>query len=135
MRDGNICLDNSNLCFYQYLAEKDFLLSDPGKSAKLLIDNAGYHTYLLSADKVKGTLFSFLAVFYNGVLQSVALTNCEDAGQSSYQESELITLKQKHDGWLISAIGASGPYRFNWGSIESVYDKKSWSASIVFRYL
>lgn len=141
MKKGEINLKETDLCISPKLKENTFLNTKVGKTADLLIDNEGYHTYGFGPYKIDEDYFYFLLIFYNKNIWSVQMTMYDDQSKSAnnpkengFNEKNLINEKAKHDAWLFSHFGYKGPYNFPWGAIESTYDKKAWSAFIIFDY-
>lgn len=140
MKNGLIRIDDMNFIISPELTEDTFLESNMGKNARLIIDNLEYHTYQCGNQKVGGNLFTFLVVFLSRNILSVSMdfVNSNPKIDKKYEDkftlSDLLNVKIENDRWLFSILGGPPPYRFPWGRIESTYDKRSWSASLLVRY-
>ncbi|MCP3921655.1 MAG: hypothetical protein GY714_03625 [Desulfobacterales bacterium] len=137
MKDGIIQLEGEAFKITSSLKENDFLNSGIGQKAILSVKNEGYSSYTFGPYKIKSDNFYFLLIFYSGEIHSVYMELSDLNDKIDYgaddKESALIKANKIHENWLLSNLGLP-PYFYSWGSIDSAYDKKGWSAFIVLSY-
>lgn len=146
MKNGIIEIEDINFIISPSLKESDFLESSMNKTSELVLKNAHYHTYESGPHKVKGTLFYLSIVFFHANIFSVSMRcydpntkNIYDERLTDYIDDEILIdkellIKKEHDDWFFKNLGHKKAYTFSWGSIESTFEKKTCSASIVFNY-
>ncbi len=110
---------------------EQFLATDAGAKARLMVENQGWSTYRFSPDQKT----FFVVQFKNGVIEQVriALTLKGDDPNPWTVESEA-ERKLLHDKMLRDQLGVS-PYQFGWGKVESVNDPKSGASQIILSYI
>lgn len=103
---------------------------------KPLVHNGIYRSYwTTNPHQVLGNPFYIRFYFEDSRIKTVQLFNALKGGSSSSLNdyAELESTKKINDQWLKDQIRVSARQNESWGSVESVLDKKSWSASIIFR--
>jgi len=109
---------------------EDFLATDAGANAQLMVENQGWSTYRFSPDQ---KVF-FVAQFKNDVIKQIHIAFALDGNDPNPWTVESETArKSRHDQMLREEIG-SPPYRFSWGQIESVTDPRSGASQIIITY-
>ncbi len=137
MNNGIIQFEGETFKITPSLKENDFLNSGIGQKAKLSVENEGYHSYTFGPYKIKSDDFYFLLIFDSGEIHSLYIELSDLNDKIDYgvddKESALIKANKEHENWLRLNLGLP-PYYYSWGSIDSAYDKKGWSAFIVLSY-
>ena len=118
--------------------ESEFLKTETGMKSKMEIMNQGYSTYEVPIKEIKYGTFATTVTYKNGLFVSLNMTLMEKENQEynddMFTEKSLLMEKKKQDEWLEATIGfLSENYKFQWGTIESVIDWKSWGAYIVIK--
>jgi len=100
-----------------------------------MLENGCWKTFLVRGRSLAGRPVSFLALFENGGIRSLHVSCVSGfdswAEHSTANESEV---KAANDKLLEELLGREPPYRFPWGTAESVFDSKTGDAVIVIRY-
>jgi hypothetical protein len=113
-------------------SESQFLSTQTGRSAALVIDNGDYRTY-----RVETRDLAALAYFHKGRLSSVDLVVTmpgDEAGWDGVSEVGEKKRKAKHDEVLRKFLG-DPPYVYPWGKVESTYDARDVTSSVVVTYV
>lgn len=109
---------------------EDFLATDAGANAMLILENKGWSTYRLSPDE---KVF-FIVQFKNDVIEQVRIAIALNANDPNpWTVKSETARKSLHDQLLQEEIGPP-PYRFSWGQIESVTDPRSGASQIIMTY-
>lgn len=135
MKNGSLKFDND------FIVDKKFTLQDLKRIETkfnvepLLIHgiHSSYKTKLLDFEgkKVIPTLY-----FENGMIARVSIYLSD--GRSGWSEDIAREEQQKkaaQDAWLKNILNLIPPYNFNWGKIESLFDPRSCSSSVVVSYV
>lgn len=98
--------------------------------AKKVFDANGWCRYRINLEASVASL-----VFYDNQLLEVhlALVDPSLKGWSDWSEEREAQKKQQHDAILRQCLG-NGPYQFDWGSVESIFDPKGGGSEIMIRY-
>ncbi|MDD2592509.1 MAG: hypothetical protein PHN21_06870 [Erysipelotrichaceae bacterium] len=101
----------------------------------LTIDEYGYTRYYLKLQKIGTVAFTVVIYFdKNDIIDSVSFSMQETIPLwENWSKDEEQKLKIKHDEWLANCLGLP-PYKYSWGTIESVIDIHDNTSSIVIRY-
>lgn len=119
------------------LHESEFLSSNVFDDLKPLVHNGKYRSYwTVNPHQIHGSPFYIRFYFEDSKLKSLQLYSAIEGGtSSSVQRSvQLENAKSLNDLWLKDQLGINVRRDEPWGSVESTLDKKSWSASIIFRF-
>ena len=135
---GAIVLDKDSFRIGSQLRRDHFLASRLAETAKLLVKNEPWCSYLLKPEYINGMPFLISLFFHNQTLQRVELVDAHDYNEnenpwSNWSEEKENNRKVRHDKWLESILGRP-PYRHEWGKISSLYDPRSGGSSIIITY-
>lgn len=127
--NGSIILDNGNIInnnmTIESFMEDTTLYKGEGVRQCYTLKDSHY---------IDGKGFLITLYFDNGKLKEVHLSEViVGLSWNDWTEDIEFDKKRSHDNWLLSILG-KGPYRFLWGQIESVFDKKGCLSSIIVRY-
>jgi hypothetical protein len=147
MKNGVIELEDIQFNIFPSLKEEDFLDSQISKMAELVLQNENYHTYESGPHRIKEKWFYLSLIFFSSSIFSISMRCFNPKKKNIYSdcsggfvddniliENELL-IKKEHDEWLAKLLGDKNSYIFPWGSVESIFDKKSFSSSIVFKFI
>lgn len=102
-----------------------------------LVHNGKYRSYRTrNPHQIYGSPFYIRFYFMESKITSLHLHCAIDYGISSsiMDVAQLENAKKFNDQWLMNQLGVNQKGVEPWGSVESVIDKKGWSASIIFRF-
>ena len=101
----------------------------------LKTDDYAYTNYYLKLQHIGLETFTVDLLFNeNDVIDSVYISMRDSIPHwENWSKDEELKLKVKHDRWLADYIGLP-PYKYSWGTIESVIDIHDNTSSIVIRY-
>ena len=119
------------------LHESELLSARVFDDLKPLVHNGKYRSYWTTAPhQIHGSSFYIRFYFENSELKSLHLhIATEDRSNNSIQDAaQLENAKWLNDRWLKDQFGINLRENGPWGSVESVLDPKSLSASIIFRF-
>lgn len=109
---------------------EEFLATDAGANAQLMVENEGWSTYRFSPDQKTFFVLQFKNEVIEQVRISLALEGDDPNPWTVESEAER---KFVHDKMLRDQLGAP-PYRFGWGEIESVNDPRNGASQIILSY-
>ena len=107
----------------------EFRKTEAGERAKVLVQNGDWVTFQI--DEERG--YGLNATFKNQRLQNAKIYLINSSSWSDWSEEKELQKKAKHDELLMRLLGKP-PYRFSWGEVESIFDKRGGSSSIVINY-
>ena len=129
LNNGEITIGNLNVNSFTSLS--DFQNSPIGKKSKITVTNNEWITLQIMEEKIIVTL-----VFNKNRLSEVRFyidtpiaKNWTDWTIENEKERKIT-----HDNFLLHNIGEP-PYKFNWGTVESVQDIKNNESNIILRYI
>lgn len=136
---GAILIEEDSFHIGPQLRRDHFLASRLAETAKILVKNEPWCSYLLKPKRIGGVSFLVSLFFYEQTLQHVELVDAHDYNEnenpwSSWSQEKEINRKTKHDTWLKSVLGHP-PYQYDWGDVSSLYDLRSGGSSIIIRYM
>ncbi len=112
-----------------------FLESPLATGARALGGWASWSSFELTRQLICGAHFSATLRFQGERLALVNLALIEElASGEDWDEAVALAKRGRHDAWLAACLGPP-PYRYLWGTVESVYDPRSVSSSIGVTYL
>lgn len=118
------------------LLEQDFLRSSLNAASHLEGANDGYTRYRGRGTLENGLSCFFTLIFYKGVLRLMTWKPVWSGTPTSWRdwsENEELKIKELNDELLKKYLGPP-PYKYGWGTIESDYDARGGSSSIVISY-
>jgi hypothetical protein len=107
-----------------------FVASALGAGAQILVENDPHVTYGIRPEDGIAAAVYFEGAKLRSVSLQFQLPSGREAAWSVESERER---KRMHDAWLQAEMG-SPPYEFPWGRLESIYDSKGCSSSIIMSY-
>jgi len=119
------------------LSEQDFLRSFHNADPHFEGKNDGYTRYRCGGMLEDGLNCAFMLIFYNGILEWMICKPVWLAAPTTWHdwsETEERKIKALNDDLLKKYLGPP-PYVYDWGTIESDYDARSGSSSIVIHYV
>jgi len=119
------------------LHESEFLNTKVFDDLKPLVHNGKYRSYRTKIPhQIHGSPFYMRFYFMESKFTSLHLHSAIKFGMSSniMDVAQLENAKRFNDQWLMNQLGVNQKGVKPWGSVESVIDKKGWSASIIFRF-
>lgn len=132
LSQGKIVDANGVGLIYPDLTE-DAFLSSVGLKAEENILNGDYHSFDIESLVIGKTNFAARIFFKQGQLWMLSLYLVDGSSWSNWSEEEEMRRKAKHDEFLNQELG-NPPYVFSWGKVESIFDRKGGSSSIVINY-
>lgn len=137
LNDGSLTIDKYQININRYFTYQDFSKSKLYEIAKPIIINYPYRSYDINSPVLfLGELFSVRLFFNNEKLERLHICLYETDNASSWEnwseEAEMTKLTVQDD--LLTKNIGSPPYIFEWGSIESLFDKRSGDTGIVITY-
>jgi hypothetical protein len=118
------------------LTRAAFLDSPLGAQARVWVRNEPHCSYRVEV-QLGAEPFVVVLQFLGQTLRSVSLAMLRGRwGSSSWDDWSEESEREKqraHDAWLSAQLG-SPPYTYGWGEVESTYDPRSGSSSIVIQY-
>jgi hypothetical protein len=115
----------------------ELLASPLADGAKIVVENDPWWTYGLPVQPLGGREFAVMLSFEGEELRAVYLTDTDPRFGTSwddYSEEKEQARKRQHDRWLRQSLGRGRPWRFPWGTLDSVYDPRSGSSMIAVDY-
>ena len=136
IENGNIQFMNKSLIIRRWLSKDEFLYSDLFADV-IKQDDYNYTRFYLKPQLMDNKKF-FVALLFNpeGRLSIVSLSLSTDdiiPSWENWSEERELNNKSLNDKWLRKSIGKP-PYNYSWGTIDSSYDPRSASSSIVIAY-
>jgi hypothetical protein len=104
-----------------------FFATPPGASSTPARFNPPWEVFWFKAAARDGTPLSVQASFEGGALKEINLVH--DVGPDVSEEETL----RLHDAWLLAMLGPP-PYVYPWGTVGSLYDRRSDASSILVVY-
>jgi hypothetical protein len=137
IKNGKLYLAKFKMNIDQNLTHKDFCKSELYKKATPFIINPPYNSYKIEEYmEILGEKFIMVLFFQNEKLQRINFSfynpNAFDSWENWSEEKEL-EIKKQYDNLLKQNFG-DPPYEYYWGSLESIYDKRSGSAYLLVSY-
>ena len=126
LRDGELIVA-PDLRLQPNTSEATFLSTSVGKSATVMVSNGPYVTYRAGSVQADSRQFTVVAGFAHGLISSVQLHEISERGSegwASYSLESTAATERRNDRWLHRELGSPGPWKFDWGQIESVMDLK-----------
>jgi hypothetical protein len=103
-------------------------------AAPALVGGGPWLSFDVGEQRIERRAFRMTLRFEGDRLATVALSLvASEAPGDAWSERAALLVKRRHDAWLSRRIG-SPPYAYAWGRIESTYDPRSASSSIVVSY-
>jgi hypothetical protein len=116
------------------LTRSGFLASPLGAGAQSEGGAAGWVSFALGVHEVAGDRCWLVLRFHDERLVLVVLGVIADVPPGDeYDVDAALEAKARYDAWLQAKLGAP-PYAYPWGRVESSYDPRSVSSSIVVTY-
>jgi len=140
LRDGRISVGPITL---EPTLDETSLLAALSDTAKPLVHNGPYRSYLLPKATVNGRDFRPSVYFTNGQLASVHLTYADPQTEGgspweSFSFERERAIARDDARWLAETLAGAGSltdtYTFRWGRIWSGFDERSGFSSIVVSY-
>jgi hypothetical protein len=137
IKNGTIYLEKYKINIDPSFTHEKFCSSELFKKATPFVKNPPYNSYRLEEDvDFLGEKFTMVLFYQNEKLNRInlsfyVLNNSLSWGDWS-EEKELETKKRQDN--LLKQIFGEPPYEYQWGSLESVYDKRSGSAHFIIIY-
>ena len=137
IKNGKLYLEKFKINIDQNLTHKEFCSSELYKKATPFIINPPYNSYKVEEYiEILGGKFIMVLFFQNEKLNRLNLSlynpNAFDSWDNWSEEKEL-GIKKRQDILLKQNLG-DPPYEYYWGSLESIYDKRSGSAYLLTSY-
>jgi hypothetical protein len=132
---GTLIFDNLQVSIGPKLSRTPFLQSVLAVDARTLVANEPWHSWVLKHHFICGLTFVVAVYFHAETLKWVYLSNTDPqfgTNWSDWSEEKELALKAIHDAWLDETFKSRR--RFPWGTVESVYDEKGGSSSIIFTF-
>ena len=132
---GTLHLEGAEPPLSPTLTRTAFLASPLGRQAKVWSQHEPHCAYRAEVT-IGAERFIVVPRFYEAILQGVdlALTGAHwGTSWDDWSEESERARQRAHDAWLRQQLGPP-PYTYPWGAIESSYDPRSGSSSIVLRY-
>ena len=118
------------------VTRSDFLKSTLGQNAKPEVLNEPYASWRINPSSLYDKWWTMVVYFNGERLYSIMLVAWEDENDpkwNNWSETGERNLEKFHSSILATVLGHT-PYKFSWGTVESLYDKKSASAHILIEY-
>ncbi len=133
---GAIKLAAARFLIEPQLTRAEFLAAPIAGGARIFVRNEPFCSYYLGTHELAGEPFGVVLYFHGELLWQVELSaGAPQFGSSwdDWSEAGELARKRLHEFLLERELGrAGGPYP--WGIINSVYDPKGGSGSIIVRY-
>jgi hypothetical protein len=137
IKNGTIFLEKLETKIDSCFTHDKFCSSELFKKATPLVKNPPYNSYRIE-DNIDflGEKFNMVLFYQNEKLNRINLSfyNPNSSGSwNNWSEEKELETKKRQDNLLKQNFGAP-PYEYQWGSLESVYDKRSGSAHLIIVY-
>jgi hypothetical protein len=137
IKNGTIYLEKYKINIEPSFTHEKFCSSELFKKATPFVKNPPYNSYRLEEGiNFLGEKFTIVLFYHNDRLSRMNLSfyvpNKSVSWDDWCEEKELET-KNRQDNLLKQNFG-DPPYEYQWGSLESVYDKRSGSSHLIISY-
>lgn len=112
------------------LEKSAFLASTLGTGSDIFVSNEPFVTYRFAPEPDITATASFEGDRLTGITVMMRMPTDDDC---SWTEELEIARKRTHDDWLRAELGEP-PYRYGWGSIESIFDQRSCISDLIISY-
>jgi len=134
-RELKIRIDNGETAFERgsigpWTDRSAFLASTLGTGSDIFVSNEPFMTYRFVPEPGITATASFEGDRLTGITVMMRMSTDDD---QIWTEKLEIARKRIHDDWLRAEFGEP-PYRFDWGSIESIFDQKSCIGDVIISY-
>jgi hypothetical protein len=135
MKNGKLTVAE-NLLISSQLTKSEFLVSQVGHQAQLVVNNLPYTKYRFTAPTDLGLLSVLTLTFVGEILRDVNIYPLWTKESTQWTDSQqLIEQANKlYNDTLLEKLLGDPPYKYSWGEIMSIYDQKGGSSSIIIRY-
>jgi hypothetical protein len=130
---GKIIDSNGVDVFFPRQTEDEFLTSSYGTNSEESIINGNYHSYDISSVTINASEFSARALYIDGKLSSISLYPNKSFSWRNWSEQNELKKKEILNDFLTHELGAP-PYKYMWGSVESIFDRKSGFSYVLIKY-
>jgi hypothetical protein len=137
LSDGSLKIEKYHVSIGRKFRYQDFVNSELYKIANPLVINIPYRSYIIT-DPISflGIKFSLTIYFKNNLLERLHLYLFDPDETPSWEqwseESEIKKLVIQNN--LLNKNFGSPPYCYEWGSIESIFDKRSGDTGLIIIY-
>lgn len=137
IKNGAIYFEKYKISVDLGFTHERFCSSELFKKATPFVKNPPYNSYRIE-DYIEllGEKFIMVLFFQNEKLNRMNLSiyNPNSSGSwDDWSEEKELETKKRQDNLLKQNFGEP-PYEYQWGSLESVYDKRSGSAHLIIIY-
>jgi hypothetical protein len=132
---GALNLPELGLSIFHTLARQEFLKSQAFSQSRPGVQNPPWRTYSLPQIPLADSILHINILFNGEHLDSLSLAHsAEPFGLSwgDWSKEKELARKNFHETWLNQIYAPVG--RYPWGKIESLYDDRGGSSSILIRY-
>ena len=135
-KDGSVIPPGTKWCISPSLSRSDFLASPMAEGASICIKNEPWCSWDLCQAVVPDGRWYLRLFFYGEKLTTVELSFAdanEERSWSDWSKEKELARKRRHDQVLSQTLETQ-PYLFSWGRVNSNFDERSGSSSIVISY-
>jgi hypothetical protein len=136
-KNGNVKFPTWDVALSPKMTREEFLASPLAKNSKIGISNEPHCSWRIPPSFWKDRWWSVMVYFLDQKICMITLSAWENQDGPRWEDwskEEQLRLKEFHSKTLRGLFGFF-PYRFSWGKVESIYDEKSASSSIVISYI